>query len=228
MSGDLATTFGGVDLVLMPERAVFRPDSRTLYVADTHWGKTATFRATGIAVPAGTTAADFARLTAAVRRTGAERLVVLGDLLHARRGRREAAFLKAVAAWRAENARLRVDLIEGNHDRAAGGPDPAWEIAVLPDPTPDPPLILKHYPDADPAGPVLAGHEHPAVRLAGPGGEKMKLPCFRVGERVLTLPAFSAFADGGSVRPTADERICVIAEGEVIELPPVRRAARFR
>ena len=227
MSGDLSLTFGGVNLALMPERAVFRPDARTLYVADTHWGKTATFRASGIAVPAGTTAADFARLTAAVRRTRAERLVVLGDLLHARRGRREAALLSTVAAWRAENAGLQVDLIEGNHDRAAGRPDPAWEIAVLPDPTSDPPLVLKHYPDPNPAGPVLAGHEHPAVRLVGPGGAKLKLPCFRVGREVLTLPAFSAFADGGSIRPAADERICIIAEGEVIELPPPRKAGRF-
>ena len=226
--GDLPVTFGGVDLVLLPERAVFRPDAATLYVADTHWGKTATFRAAGIAVPPGSTTADFARLTAAVRRTGAARLVILGDLLHARRGRREAATLAAVAHWRAENAGLRVELIEGNHDRAAGPPDPAWEIAVRPDPTPDPPLVLKHFPDADPDGPVLAGHEHPAVRLTGPGGETLKLPCFRVGRDVLTLPAFSTFADGGTVRPRADERICVVAEEEeVIYVTPRAKRPRF-
>ena len=226
--GDLPLPFGGVDLVLLPERGVFRPDARTLYVADTHWGKTATFRAAGIAVPPGSTAADFDRLTAAVRRTGAERLVVLGDLLHARRGRREAATNAAVAAWRAANAGLRVELIEGNHDRAAGRPDPAWNIHVLPDPTPDPPLILKHFPDADPAGPVLAGHEHPAVRLAGPGGEQLKLPCFRVGPDVLTLPAWSTFADGGAVRPTPDERILVVAEDEIIDMSSRARRPRFR
>ena len=225
--GDFPLIFGGVDLVLLPERGVFRPDARTLYVADTHWGKTATFRAAGIAVPPGSTAADFDRLTAAVRRTGAQRLVVLGDLLHARRGRREAATNAAVAAWRAANAGLRVELIEGNHDRAAGRPDPAWEIAVLPDPTPDPPLVLKHYPDPDSAGPVLAGHEHPAVRLTGPGGEKLKLPCFRAGPDVLTLPAWSTFADGGAARPTTGERVCVVADGEVIDMTPRTSRPRF-
>ena len=225
--GDFPLTFGGVDLVLLPERGVFRPGTRTLYVADTHWGKTATFRAAGIAVPPGSTAADFDRLTAAVRRTGAERLVVLGDLLHARRGRREAATNAAVADWRAANAGLRVELIEGNHDRAAGRPDPAWGIAVLPDPTPDPPLVLKHFPDPDSAGPVLAGHEHPAVRLTGPGGEKLKLPCFRVGPDVLTLPAWSTFADGGTVRPTTGERVCVVADGEVIDMTPRTSRPRF-
>ena len=225
--GDLAATFGGAGLILMPERAVYRPDAATLYVADTHWGKPATLRAGGIAVPAGTTAADLGRLTRAVRRTGAERLVILGDLLHARRGRREAATNAAVAAWRAGLPELRVELIEGNHDRAAGPPDPAWEIAVRPDPTPDPPLILKHFPHPDPAGPVLAGHEHPAVRLCGPGGERLKLPCFRVGRAVLTLPAFSAFADGATVAPIVGERICVVADGEVIDMSPAPQGRRW-
>ena len=232
MPGDLTLTLGGETLRLMPERAVFRPERNTLYVADTHWGKTATFRAGGIAVPAGTTAADFARLTAALRRTAATRLVVLGDLLHARRGRKEQATNAAVAAWRAEVSDVRIELVRGNHDRAAGDPDPAWEIAVVPDPTPDPPFVLKHYPDPHPGGPVLAGHEHPAVKLHGPGGETLKLPCFRVGGdrdagEVLTLPAFSTFADGGIVRPKPGERICVVAEDEVIDMTPRLRRPRF-
>ena len=233
MPGDFTLTFGGESLTLMPERAVHRPPpgggpGGTLYVADTHWGKAATFRAGGVAVPPGGTAADFARLTAALRRTRARRLVVLGDLLHARLGRREAATNAAIAAWRAAVADVRVELVRGNHDRAAGDPDPAWEIVAVPDPTPDPPFLLKHFPDPSPAGPVLAGHEHPAVRLSGPGGERLKLPCFRLaaapgeqrpGGPVLTLPAFSVFADGGTIRPRRDERIYVIAEDEVIELP---------
>ena len=217
--GDLSIRFGTIPLILMPERAVFRADTRTLFVADTHWGKTATLRAGGIPVPAGVTGSDFARLSAALRRSAAVRLVVLGDLLHARRGRGEAATAEAIRRWRDAHPDLAVTLVRGNHDRAAGDPDAAWRIDVVPDPWPDPPLVLKHFPDPDPAGPVLAGHEHPAVRLNGPGGERLKLPCFRLADHVLTLPAFSTFVDGGTIRPTAEERICVIADGEVIELP---------
>ncbi|MFH5804725.1 ligase-associated DNA damage response endonuclease PdeM [Alienimonas sp. DA493] len=229
MPGDLTLTLAGEELVLMPERAIFRPSRAggaggTLYVADTHWGKAATFRAAGVAVPPGGTAADLARLSSALERTGAERLVVLGDLLHARLGRNEAATNAALAAWRERHANLRIELVQGNHDRAAGAPDPAWRIATLPDPTPDPPFVLKHVPAPDPAGPVLAGHEHPAVRLAGPGGERLKLPCFRLaGEdgagATLTLPAFSAFADGGGVRAVAGEKFWAIAEDEVLPVP---------
>ena len=219
-SGDFPLTFGGVDLVLLPERAVFRPKARTLYVADLHWGKTATFRSAGIAVPAGTTVTDFDRLTRVIRRTGSERLVILGDMLHARRGRHEEATNAAVAAWRAGIRDVRVQLVQGNHDRAAGPPDSAWDITVVPDPTPDPPLVLRHFPDPTEAGQVLAGHEHPAVRLHGPGGERLKLPCFRISAAVLTLPAFSTFVDGATITQRSGERTCVVADDEVIPLSP--------
>ncbi|NNJ24307.1 ligase-associated DNA damage response endonuclease PdeM [Alienimonas chondri] len=223
MTGDFPLTFGGADLVLLPERAAYRPNPNagsggTLYVADTHWGKTAAFRAGGIAVPAGTTAADLSRLTAALRRVGATRLVVLGDLLHARQGRNEPAFNEAIRTWRAGVADVRIELVEGNHDRSAGGPDPRWAIDVYDEPTPDPPLVLRHVPHADPRGAVLAGHVHPAIRLDGPGGERLKLPCFHIAGDVLTLPAFTTFADGLSIRPTVGDRLCVIADGAVIEV----------
>ncbi len=73
-------------LVLLPQRAVFDPAERTLFVADVHFGKAAAFRALGAPVPKGTTADNLARLTALMEATGAARLVVLGDLLHARAG----------------------------------------------------------------------------------------------------------------------------------------------
>ena len=218
MSGDLPLTLRGEPLVLLPEHALFRPATRTLYVADTHWGKPAAFRASGIAVPGGTTRADLDRLTVAVRRTGAERLVVLGDLLHARLGRTEPDTLAAIAAWREKLRAVPVMLVRGNHDRSAGDPDPAWGIDVVDDPREEPPFLLRHVPKREAGTFFLAGHEHPAVRLTLSAGERVKLPCFRVTEHGVTLPAFSGFADGGTVWPATGERICVIAEGEVLEV----------
>ena len=87
-------------LTLLPQRAVYWHERRTLLVADAHFGKASTFRSAGIPIPRGTTTADLARLESAVQATGAERLVFLGDLLHARAGR-GAETLAAVARWRA-------------------------------------------------------------------------------------------------------------------------------
>ena len=94
------TEVQGEELWLLPERAVFWPRAGALIIADAHFGKAATFRAAGIPVPGGTTAEMLRRLDAALDRGGATRLLVLGDLLHARAGRAPRT-LELVAAWRA-------------------------------------------------------------------------------------------------------------------------------
>jgi len=80
----IQTSIAGVDVELLPDRAMLLRDGRALIVADVHWGKAASFRAQGVPVPRGTTQAGLARLDDALTRTGATRLYVLGDLLHAR------------------------------------------------------------------------------------------------------------------------------------------------
>src|SRR4051812_22917577 len=93
----------GEQVALLPERAIFWPRQSTLFIADTHWGKDATFRANGMAVPGGILEADLERLTAVLTQTAAQRLIILGDLLHAKKGRAVSAFA-AVAAWREQHA----------------------------------------------------------------------------------------------------------------------------
>src|ERR671921_286637 len=84
---DITLTIAGEQIYLLPERAIFWPGASTLVVADLHWGKASTFRAVGIPIPIGTTSDDLARLDSALQRTHARRMVVLGDLFHAKAGR---------------------------------------------------------------------------------------------------------------------------------------------
>ncbi|HRM55421.1 MAG TPA: DEAD/DEAH box helicase, partial [Ottowia sp.] len=74
----------GQRLWLLPDRTLWWPAARTLFVADAHFGKGATFRARGLPVPGGTTADNLARLGHALAERDVEHLVFLGDLLHAR------------------------------------------------------------------------------------------------------------------------------------------------
>jgi len=67
--------FGGSAWRALPQRAALWLDRCWLLVADLHFGKSATFRARGVPVPAGTTQADLARLTALIEATRARRLV---------------------------------------------------------------------------------------------------------------------------------------------------------
>jgi len=116
---DTVAEVAGERLMLLPERAAFWERRQTLLVADTHFGKAATFRAAAIPVPRGTTTGSLRRLDAALARTGAKRIVFLGDFLHAREGR-EAETTRVVGEWRSQHAAVDMLLVRGNHDKQIG------------------------------------------------------------------------------------------------------------
>jgi DNA ligase-associated metallophosphoesterase len=207
----------GEMLTLLPERAVYWGRTNTLFVADMHLGKAATFRAHGIALPDGNTTADLRRLSQVITRTGADKLIILGDLLHAAKGR-DAHTLAAFAAWRADHPALNIWLVRGNHDRAAGDPPEVWGIQVVNGPTPGPNFVLAHEPLQPSAGYALTGHLHPGVALRGKGRQMLKLPCFWFGATCAVLPAFGSFTGVAVIRPQPGDRVYVVAEGQILQV----------
>ncbi|MBK9132971.1 MAG: ligase-associated DNA damage response endonuclease PdeM [Betaproteobacteria bacterium] len=216
----------GAVLRLLPERAAYFAAERTLLVADVHLGKAQAFRRLGVPVPEGTTAGTLARLTRAIEATGAARLVVLGDLMHAALATRTSATRgeatrQAVAEWRRAHPALDVLLVRGNHDARAGALPAEWAVEVVDGPWPLGPFELRHEPDADTAAPsryILAGHLHPAVHLGGRGPGRLKLPCFHFGAAVGVLPAFGEFTGGVGVRAEPGDGIFAVAGDEVREV----------
>ncbi|MEX2583439.1 MAG: ligase-associated DNA damage response endonuclease PdeM [Gemmatimonadota bacterium] len=217
MTGDLPLALRGQSLSMLPERAVYWTEAATLVVADTHWGKTATFRAAGLPVPRGTTAEGLARLDAALDRTGASRLLVLGDLLHAREGRAP-EMLRMIADWRERRSSLDVVLVRGNHDRHAGDPPPELRIDCREGPLLEPPFSFDHYQRPVEGTYLLSGHVHPSVRLAGRGRQRARLPCFWFRPHVAILPAFGGFTGSADVSPTPADRLFVVADRMVVEI----------
>ncbi|MDQ3250660.1 MAG: ligase-associated DNA damage response endonuclease PdeM [Chloroflexota bacterium] len=202
-------------LILLLERAIYWPRTGTLLIADLHLGKSATLRAHAIPVPAGDTAADLQRLSQALSRTGARQLIILGDLLHAARGR-DATVLATFQTWRDEHADLRIRLVRGNHDRSAGDPPEDWRIQTVNGPTPGPRFVLNHEPIEPETGYALTGHLHPAVQLTGKGRQALKLPCFWFGRKCAVLPAFGEFTAGALVKPALGDRVFVVANGHIM------------
>jgi DNA ligase-associated metallophosphoesterase len=217
----LTITIAGEEVRLFAERALLHSSSGTLYVADLHWGKAATFRAAAIPLPPGNTAADLARLTGVLERSGARRLVILGDLLHARVAQRDAATREQLLRWRAQHPSLEIVLVRGNHDTRAGDPPANLGIACLDGPVADGPFVLSHAPLRPAHGYGLSGHLHPSVRLRGPGRDSVRLPCFHLRPEGAVLPAFGSFTGGVAIEEAAGDRIYAIADGEVL---PVRTA----
>jgi DNA ligase-associated metallophosphoesterase len=214
-AGDLEIELCGERMVLLPERAAYRPEHRTLLVADPHFGKAAAFRALGVPVPGGTTANNLARLTRVVERTGAEAIVFLGDFFHARHGR-AAKTLAALAEWRGAHAGLRLVLVRGNHDRHAGDPPAELDMECVDGPLPAAPYAYAHHPEAAPACYVLAGHVHPSVTLRGAGRQRERLACFHLGPHVGILPAFGDFTGTADVSVIPGDRVFVVADGQVV------------
>jgi DNA ligase-associated metallophosphoesterase len=205
--------WNGVQLRLLPERALWQPDDGRVYIADLHFGKDAAFRSHGIAIPAAAGQADLDRLSALLRSTQARRLVVLGDLLHARAGM-TAAVDAGFLSWRTRHPDLEIVLVRGNHDRSAGDPPPEWRITCVPEPAQEGGLALYHEPPPETVEtrPSLAGHLHPCVTLQGSGRSRLTLPCFWVRPRLLVLPAFTDFAGRPQIFPAPQDRIFVVGE----------------
>jgi DNA ligase-associated metallophosphoesterase len=207
----------GEDLLLLPERAAFWAGTRTLFVADFHLGKAASFRNAGIPMPSGTTTENVDRLERCIATHRATRLVFLGDFLHSAEGRAERT-LARFGEWRAARRGLDIVLVRGNHDDRAGDPPGEWGMRCVNPGEAMAPFALVHEPRPVRGGYALAGHIHPAVRLTGSAGESMRLPCFWFGPRVGVLPSFGAFTGSAVVRPKAGDRVFVVAGDEVVSV----------
>ncbi|SDE17735.1 putative phosphoesterase [Paracidovorax valerianellae] len=217
-NGSVICHLAGTEVHLLPDRALWWPAGLTLFIADLHLGKSDTFRARGLPVPSGTTRANLDRISHQIALLGAQRLVVLGDFLHAAEAQ-SPAVLAALAAWRAVHAALEVVLVRGNHDSHAGDPPADLGIAIVNEPWPLGPFACCHHPQPHATLHVLAGHVHPAVVLRGRGRDALRLPCFSVEAGLTVLPAFGEFTGGQTLPGGPERRFFAVGGGRVWTVP---------
>jgi uncharacterized protein len=142
---------------------------------------------------------------------------VLGDMLHAIRGRERQLF-QEFQNWRELHQSLEIILVRGNHDKGAGDPPDEWNIHCVDAPFSETPFVWSHEPVESERGYVLAGHLHPAVQMMGKGKQRLKLPCFWFREKVGVLPAFTSLSASAVITPAPDDRIYVIAGSAVLKV----------
>ncbi|HEY4245605.1 MAG TPA: metallophosphoesterase [Lacunisphaera sp.] len=172
------------DIWLDSRRAVFFAKSKSLAIADLHWGYAKSHQAAGNLLPSwgdGEIARNLSGLIADYR---PEEMIWLGDSLHALTGRAAAeAFLRDCA--------VPVVILSGNHDRK-------WNVAK--DRSASREEYFFHHGDTSPAVPLggieIIGHFHPAFDWYDGAGGRVKLPALVCGERKIILPAFSPWAAG--------------------------------
>jgi uncharacterized protein len=207
-------------LQLHPSGAVFWEQQATLFVADLHLGKTTSFQRGGIPIPAGATTRSVDRLIECIEAMHPQRLVVLGDLVHARCSWDD-ELLDGLSRIGSNFKKGAFQLVEGNHDRGSRSRWKSLSIECYPAPHKDGPWTLLHDESTErPPGPesdvyYLAGHLHPAVKLSRPG-ESIRLRCFSWFNNCLTLAAFGSFTGSKSIDPHPGQQIFAIVENEVL------------
>ncbi len=208
----VTVTCAGEVLELYAARAAFWRHRQTLLIADLHLGKASAFRHAGIPVPEQVTRADLDRLARLLTCTGAERLVVLGDLFHARTGLSDST-MHAFLAWRGVHSSLEIRLMIGNHDRPILPFSADWKILAS-EYLREPPFVFTHEMSEAKELFALCGHVHPAISCLG-----RRLPCFHFSDRIGFLPAFSGFTGMHSIRPQPQDQVFAVAGEEVVRIP---------
>ena len=199
------------ELVLLAQKAIWRPSSEELFVADLHLGKAEVFQACGIPLPSDEDRSTLLRLAKLCQQWKPKRVIILGDLIHGPLGLTE----RLRADLRTLHNRLNAEvlLIGGNHDRhlhpGAFPQHPAFRLGEL---------WLSHEPEQPMdgrAGLNLCGHIHPTTTLRK-GSDRLRLPCFaydNVEQRML-IPAFGALTGGHDCRHRY--RKWLVAEGTIV------------
>lgn len=200
-SGGLRVHIEGEPCVLRCSGALWVLNHRTLVAADLHLEKGSAFAARGQMLPPYDSRATLDRLEAEIDALQPAAVVLLGDSFHdsksiARMAPDDKARLDRLATGR--------DWIwlEGNHDLVAlaGALDrlPGEVIETLSLGA----LRLIHEPQPGVRPGEIAGHLHPAARVAA-YGRGVRRPAFVTDGRRAVLPAFGAFTGGLDVRDPA-------------------------
>lgn len=186
-----------------------------MIVADLHWGKSEIFQKNGIPVPSAVLSNDLAHLSDLIESTNAERIIVLGDLLHSAKALSE-GLIEEVAAWRRKCPQTIIS-IRGNHDPKTGNLPDSWRIEWAAVNFVDAPFCFRHEPEASESCFTWCGHIHPVVHL-GHARDRMRLPCFWIGKELGVLPSFGFFTGGFPIEPAVADAVYVVAEQEIFSM----------
>ncbi|VTO11027.1 ligase-associated DNA damage response endonuclease PdeM [Brevundimonas vancanneytii] len=203
--GGLKLTVNGEPCVLRCSGALWLPTHKTLIASDLHLEKGSAFAARGQMLPPYDSPATLARLEAEIEALDPRTVVLLGDSFH---DSKAVSRMDGAQLTRLETLAAGRDWIwlEGNHDLDALASALANPFKRLPGRMVETlalgGLFLIHEPQAEPTPGEVAGHLHPAARVAA-YGRGVRRPCFVTDGRRLILPAFGAFTGGLDVRDPA-------------------------
>lgn len=205
----------GVEMQLLPIRALYIPLYQILIISDWHLGKLSHFRQAGLFVPAMQIKAELERLGEALSALEVKKVVFLGDLFHSSHN----AEWDDLVAYLKGFPKIDFILTKGNHDLISNTILEQSSLYVVDYLRIGETILLSHEPMSHLPDTILniVGHVHPGVMVQTKGRQRFRLPCFYLARNVLTIPAFGRWTGLYIIKKSVDNRLFPILGDEVIE-----------
>lgn len=207
----------GFEIQLLAQRAIFFTNQKILVLADLHLGKLVHFRRNGIFVPAAAVNHDLKMLVYLIEKFEPKEVIFLGDLFHSEKNSEYLQFIRTINLFPS----IHFTLTKGNHDIIPEDLFKDHRVSVVKERLLENKVSLRHQwpPQPDENQFYILGHIHPGCRVEGRGRRSYRLPCFHLGVRSLTLPAFGTHT-GLFIPDFIDTDIVyVIMNEDVIKMP---------
>jgi len=202
------------DIFLLKEKAVWCSSTRSLFIADTHFGKAGHFRKAGIAVPESVHLADYLTIESLIDQYKPKTFYFLGDLFHSAINKQWLTLEEFMEGFK----NLEFVLVKGNHDILPKKIYSSSIMTIYSEPLTVGHLVLSHEPMVNiPEGKLnLCGHLHPGFAVNSFGKQKLRLPCFHYKTNQLILPSFGKFTGCVSLPLDPEDKIYIIGPNAVI------------
>ena len=199
------------------ERGAYIPELATLIVTDTHFGKANTFKSNGLLIPEGISDSDIARLSNLIDKTNPDRIIFLGDLIHAKDSR-SSSLADKLLSFRNKYSKIEFILVEGNHDKSAGVTFTELGFNLITERYETEEFVFLHKPEIIDNKYVFAGHIHPGYSVKDVIRSKITIPCFHITDNYTVLPAFSEFTGKYKIKKDKKDSIIIILEEQLLEV----------
>ena len=216
ISQPLSFKFLDQTLLLLPEKAIYWQEEKTLIIADIHLGKVGHFRKAGIGIPKQMEQDDLALISDLIDEYKPAKIIFLGDLFHSDMNND----WDWLVMWRSLFKKIDMVLVVGNHDilNQKFYTDLNFDLY---DTLNIGPFLFSHEPIkrkglTDDDVYVVCGHIHPGVTLKGGGRQMLTLPCFHFGAKQAIIPAFGKFTGKVCVRNVRGDKVFAVLKNKVI------------
>ena len=205
----------GNRFIMLPQKAMYWQDRKTMLLADLHLGKITHFRKSGIAIPSVAHADNLQRLDEIVSLYSPERIFLLGDLFHHTYNTEWDQFV----AWRSKYTSLSMSIMLGNHDRLPLHMFDDADITMTHEHR-EGDFIFTHHPKTETNTEtfVFAGHVHPVHTLRSGSSPTLRLPCFVIDPGQAILPSFGVFTGGYAVEAMPERQIFVVGDNSIFRI----------